>query len=275
MTIQEALHKAIVDLRTTESSSATLDAEVLLSHVLRISKEKLLASQGLTITPLQRKKYFALVAKRKADWPIAYLTNQKEFYGLNFFITQDVLIPRPETETLIDAVLTSADRVQPVTIVDVGTGSGCIAISLARYLPKALITATDISAQALAVAKKNARQHKLLKRIKFVPGNLLSPAIKTSFDIIVANLPYLTPDQIKNVPHEPTQALLGGKLGLEVVDKLLEQASAHLNRSGKIFLEIDPRQTEALTYIVDQTLPKMKTRFEKDLQGRYRVAVIE
>lgn len=275
MKIQDTLNKAIVDLRTTKSSSATLDAEVLLSHILHISKEKLLVSQDLSITPLQRNTYFKLIAKRKMGWPIAYLINHKEFYGLNFFITKDILIPRPATETLVDAILKSADRKQPITIIDVGTGSGCIAISLARYLPKALITATDISAKALVVAKKNARQHTLHKRIKFLNGNLLSPTKTTSYDIIAANLPYLTPDQLENVPHEPTQALLGGRLGLEVIDKLLEQASAHLNSSGKIFLEIDPRQTEALTYIADQAVPKKKVRFEKDLQGHYRVAVIE
>ena len=293
MTIQKSLISAVKKLRTKNIPSAHLDAEVLLSFVLKKPKGYLLANQEKKLTLPQSKKFNQLISKRLKKIPIAYLIHQKEFYGLDFFIDKNVMIPRPETELLVEEVIKySRHQSRPaverkfirsvprLTIADIGTGSGCIAVTLARYLPDTKIYATDISKKALIVAKKNAKKYKVLKRIKFLKGDLLKPLSRLrslnhhKVDIIVANLPYLTQDELRKVYHEPQKALDGGKLGIEYIDKLLTQAPKILNSEGKIFLEISPTQAKTVDYIVEQQMPEKKVEFKKDLAGRLRVAII-
>lgn len=288
MNIQQALISSIKKLRASASPSAHLDAEVLLSYILKKPRGYLLAHQEQKLTATQTKKFKSLISRRQKGIPIPYLTNHQEFYSLDFFVDQRVMIPRPETELLIEEVVKHARLIyhklyaishKPIIIADIGTGSGCIAVTLVKYLPNVKIYATDISEKALAVAKINAKKHKVLKRIKFLKGDLLSPlgrlrSLDRNIDILVANLPYLTRDELANVPHEPKQALYGGKLGLEIVERLLIQAPKYLKPEGKIFLEISPTQTKALEYIVEQQLPGRKVEFKKDLAGRDRVAVV-
>jgi len=288
MIIQQTLISGIKKLRSKNKPSAHLDAEVILSYVLKKPRGYLLANQEKKITSSQLKKFNILISRRQKGTPIPYLTNHQEFYGLDFFVNKKVTIPRPETELLIEEVVKYARLIyhklyaishKPIIIAEIGTGSGCIAVTLAKYLPEAKIYATDISAKALAVAKINAKKHKVLKRIKFLKGDLLSSLgrLRSSdrkIDILVANLPYLTQNELANVPHEPKQALYGGKLGLEIIERLLMQAPKYLKPEGKIFLEISPTQTKALEYIVEQQLPGRKPEFKKDLAGRDRVAVV-
>ncbi len=279
MTIQKALLSAVKKLNKQDQTSAHLDAEVLLAFVTKKPKTYLLSNIEKNLTPSQVKKFNTLISKRQRGTPVAYLTNHKEFYGLDFYITKDVLIPRPETEVLVEAVIKTArqlhkDTNEPVTIADIGTGSGSIAVTLAKYLLFSKLIATDISEKAILIAKRNAKHHKVLKRITFKKGDLLKPLKKFKPNIIVANLPYLTKDELVNVRHEPKQALYGGKMGLVLIKKLLSQIQKILARKGIILLEISPAQVKAVDYFVEQHLPEKKLSFIKDLSGRERVVKI-
>jgi len=279
MTIQKALLSAVNKLKNQNQTSAHLDAEVLLAFVTKKPKTYLLSNIEKQLTVSQVKKFNSLISKRRSGTPVAYLTNHKEFYGLDFYITRNVLIPRPETETLVETAIKAArqlhkDTNEPVTLADIGTGSGNIAVTLAKYIPFSKLIATDISEKAIEVAKKNARHHKVLKRITFKRGDLLKPLQKFKPNIIVANLPYLTKNELVNVRHEPKQTLYGGKMGLVLIQKLLSQTPKILAQKGIILLEISPAQVKAVDYFVEQHLPEKKTSFIKDLAGRERVVKI-
>ena len=252
-----------------------------MSFVLNKPKAWLLTNGHKKLSPLQQKKFNNLINRRRNDVPIAYLTGHKEFYGLDFIINKNVLIPRPETELLIEETIKIvrqlATRNKPIAIGDIGTGSGCIAVTLAKYLPAVKIMASDISKGALQTAQKNARQHQVLKKIRFMAGDMLRPFIskKIKCDIIAANLPYLTYDELKNVKYEPKTALSGGKMGIESIERLLMQSTEVLNENGIILLEISPTQTKMIDFIVEQQLPNKKVMFIKDLSGRDRVVKIK
>ncbi len=257
--LAELLLKARLDPRESRD---------LLAFVLQKSTAYLVAHPETQLSPTQQKTFRALAAKRRRGVPFAYLTGRQGFYGLDFFVSNAVLIPRPETEQLIDWTLANIDRKNPTTIVDVGTGSGCIAVTLAKYLPAANIIASDVSDKALTVTKKNARLHKVSNRITFRRGSLLS-VLKPSEqpDIVVANLPYLTKPQLKNVPHEPKLALHGGTRGLELIEKLIQQlAERGISRA---ILEIDPQQERWLTATAYR-LKNYQYEILKDLSGRAR-----
>lgn len=275
MTIQQALNRAIVSLRKHESVSAVLDAEVLLAHVLKTGREHLLANPTRRITPAQYFAFAQRIKKCSRGWPVAYLTGHKEFYGLDFAVTPDVLIPRPETELLVDEVLQAVKRTGNETILDMGTGSGCIAITLAKYLPQASITAVDVSLKALLVAKKNARRHKLSRKITFIWSDIFLKLEDKQFDIIVANLPYLTADQTRKVQREPRVALHGGKMGGEIIDKFVQTVANHLTLSGKIFFEIDPGQKELVAMMMERYLPGWASAYANDLAGFVRVVSVK
>ena len=239
--VSQALQCGFATLKKI-SNSPFLDAEVLLSHVLKKDRTFLFTYPEKKLTSAQERKIKSLVVRRKKHEPIAYIIGHKEFYGLNFFVNHDVLIPRPETEKLIEQVISFSNN-KNIKICEMGTGSGCIAIALARNLPKAQILATDISRSALKIAKINAKRHKVLKQIQFIHSDLFSkipPRIR--FNIIIANLPYLSQKQYENTQpeiknFEPRLALVGGKTGMEIYKKLLQQTKNHLKKGGKVFLE--------------------------------------
>ncbi|XOU95024.1 MAG: peptide chain release factor N(5)-glutamine methyltransferase [Candidatus Kerfeldbacteria bacterium] len=282
MNIQQALLSATKKINRKQPTSAHLDAEILLSFVTNKPKTYLHSHLEKNITNAQKNKYNNLVNKRKNGSPIAYLINNRDFYSLSFYINKNVLIPRPETETLVEEVIKQARHLKQsigkndtITIVDIGTGSGCISVTLAKYLPYAKIIATDISQKALDVAKRNAKLHKVLNRITFKKGNLLKAVTKqTPPDIIVSNLPYLTKKELSNVPKEPKLALYGGKLGLEIIDELFIQIS-ELEKQPIILLEIAPHQFKAIDYFAEQKLNKKISHPVKDLAGRDRIAIIK
>ena len=282
MDIQKALLSAKQKIDKHNPSESQLDAEVLLAYVMKKPKSYLMANLDKKLTPAQSVKFKKMVEKRKKGTPVAYLTKHREFYGLEFYVDENVLIPRPDTEILIEEVIKKArflnqsmDKNETLTIVDIGTGSGCIAITLAKYLPYAKIIATDISEPALKVAQKNARTHKVLKKINFRKGNLLKPVSKKEdIDIIVANLPYLNKKELVNVPKEPKLALYGGKMGLELLDELFIQLT-ELEKTPTIILEIAPQQFKAIDYFAEQKLNKKMHEPVKDLAGRDRVAIVE
>lgn len=280
MTIQQAMLSAITKLQTLKDASPHLDAEVLLSFTMKKQKTFILTNPDKKLSAIQQKKFNGLIARRKNGIPVAYLIGQKEFYGMNFFINSNVLVPRPDTETLIESAIHAVRQQTPdkkTVIADIGTGSGCIAITLAKYLPQVKIIATDISPQAIDIAKKNARRQKVYNKIRFIEGDLLHPLIlkKIKCDIMVANLPYLTSTELKNVRHEPKAALYGGKMGVELIERLLIQSSAILNPGSIILLEISPTQVKLVDFIIEQQLSGKKVSFIKDLNGRDRVVKIE
>lgn len=224
------------------SQIATIEAEIILANTLSKDRSFLHAHPDLVLSNQIEKSFKSKCKRRSAHEPLDYILGFREFYGLKFYVDQNVLIPRPETEDLVDQVVKYAKDKQ-VTICDVGTGSGCIAISLAKNLPNASIYATDIEPKALSIAKRNAKLHNVGLRIKFLPGSLLLP-LKKKVDIIVANLPYVKTEKINTLAPkikdwEPRKALDGGRDGMKIYRQLFQAASRKLAPNGKIFYEFD------------------------------------
>ncbi|NQV12892.1 MAG: peptide chain release factor N(5)-glutamine methyltransferase [Parcubacteria group bacterium] len=279
MIIKKARQNASKNLQAT-SDSPTLDAEVLLCLVLGISKEKLYGRLEQNLTAEQQKKYWQLVTRREKHEPIAYITKHKEFYGLDFYVDERVLIPRPDTEVLVETVIEEyGDVAKSKTIADIGTGSGCIAVALAKNLPQAKIYAVDISPEALAVAKINIKKHEVQGQIELKQGNLFEP-LPEKVDTVVSNPPYLAQErtnEIKSdvIDHEPHQALFAGSDGLKYYQELLAQAQNHLRPSGLITLEIDPLVVEDVTQLAQKYFPPNTPQIKKDLAGKERVLIIK
>ncbi len=289
MTIKTALDWANQKLQKTSVSSA-LDAEVLLSFVLDKTKGYIYANLQKTLAKFQVSSFKKFIRKRARYWPIAYLTGHKEFFGLDFIVTRNVLIPRPETELLVELALEilKARSYHLKGVIDLGTGSGNIIISLAVILSGAKnlnFYAIDSSQKALKIAHKNARRHGVLKKIKFLRGNLLSRffenwKLEIGNFLIIANLPYLTPSQYSGYPdlkHEPRQALVGGKDGLKYFRNLFKQLQKFyiLNFEFCILLEHSPTQKPALAKLAKKYFPGAKITFHKDLAGRWRAVKIQ
>ena len=228
ISIQQALNSASKKFKKNKIKSAHLDAEILLSFILKKDKAFLYQRPDHKLTPNQLSHFQRLIVRRAKGEPIAYLTQHKEFYGLYFMVNKHVLIPRPETELLVSQVLKNKKIKR---LAEIGTGCGCIAISLAKNNPDLKIYATEISASALDVAKKNSFFHKTNKKIIFKKGNLLQPLKGLEFDAIVANLPYLKKNYHKSkrtaenigLDYEPPGALYAGPTGLELYQNLFQQ----------------------------------------------------
>jgi release factor glutamine methyltransferase len=254
---------------------ARRDAELLLLHQLGIGKAQLLANPTRELTGPEEAAYWQAIHRRTTAEPIQYITTQQEFYGLTLHVTPAVLIPRPETEHLVEAVLERLPRNEPLTILDIGTGSGAIAIALATHLPQARITATDISSEALAIAHRNAQTHHVADRIHLLQSDLLAALLTHPFDAIVSNPPYI-PDhetlhpQVRN--HEPPTALFAGPQGLNIYRRLIPQADAALKPQGLLALEIGHGQREAIaTLLADWH----NITFIADLQQIPRIALAQ
>lgn len=261
-----------------------LDLELIIAHEIGKAREFVLAHPEYNLTKKQELKTKNLLMRRKRGEPLAYILGQKEFYGLNFRVNKAVLVPRPETEMLVEEVL--GLQLKNHTIIDIGTGSGNIIISIAKNIKeKNNFYAVDTSLKALTVARQNSKAHGTGKKIKFLKGDLLKPLlnkISGNSSIIIANLPYLsskiynsTSRDIKN--FEPKSALLSGTDGLNHYRKLLQQIKK-LTTNYKLkttnFLEISPEQKPALQNLVKSVLPNAKLKFIRDLAGKWRVCKI-
>jgi release factor glutamine methyltransferase len=282
VTGQEALRRGVIALRAHGIEDAELEAEVLLRHVLQLDRAYLFLRLPDVIDAAQREEYERLIARRLAHTPTAYLTERREFYSMSFAVGPGVLIPRPETEHVVEAVLEAGRALlaqrDRVTLVDVGTGSGAIALAIAKRLPALRVLATDISLAALAIAGVNAKRLRLAGRVTLLQGDLLQP-ISEPVDIVVANLPYIPtqvwatlPSEIRD--HEPRQALDGGEDGLRVIDRLLIQSPAHVTPGGAVILEMQYDQASALSALVETRLPGASIEVRRDLAGHDRVAVV-
>ena len=272
--VSKALHRAALHLRSA-TDTPLLEAEVLLGHVMGLSRTALLAHPERPVTPDQESRFTELTARRAAHYPLPYLTGRVEFYGLDLSVTPEVLIPRPETELLVDMALAR----QPASVVDVGTGSGCVAIALAVHLPRSLIYAIDISAAALAVARRNAERHGVAGRVQLMAADLLAPRPRL-VDLIVSNPPYVAADewatlQVSVRDFEPRLGLDGGPDGLTVIQRLLSEAPAVLRPGGVMLVEIGASQGDAVSYLAETAFPEARISIHSDLAGRNRVLEVE
>ncbi len=282
MTIQDALLDAIRALGATLRGAyheARLQAELLLAHALGVSRAGALARLDDVMSPDIAARYAANVARRAQHEPLAYILGHQEFCGLDFVVDRRVLIPRHETETLVELALNRARKIASPVIVDVGTGSGAIALTLAHRLPHARIIAIDVSLDALAVARMNAARLNLHTRVEFLEGDLLAPFIG-SFDILIANLPYIPSQRFDQLPREvrafePRLALDGGADGLDVMRRLLAQIESHAARGAVVLLEISEEQGDAAIQLARAILPDATIGLHRDLEGLDRVVEIE
>jgi release factor glutamine methyltransferase len=278
MTLRQAITDAANQLAADEHIRATSarDAELLLLHLLQISRANLFAYSERELPADQQTAYQSLVERRLQHEPIQYITRQQEFYGLNFHVTPAVLIPRPETEHLVEAVLKLLPSNHSLKIADIGTGSGAIAIALAAHLPQAEIIALDISLDALAVASTNARENNVADRIRFLQSDLLSAINEEEeFDAIVSNPPYIPEidrdslhPQVRD--HEPVTALFAGETGLDIYRCLIPQSYKALKQNGLLALEIGYGQQGPLTELLAGW---QNISFIEDLQQIPRVAL--
>jgi release factor glutamine methyltransferase len=258
------------------SSAPRRDAELLLRHALRKDRAWLLAHPEIVLTETQAAEYTALLARRAQHEPIQYIFGEQEFFGLRFRVTPAVLIPRPETEHLVEAVLARVPRDRAVRIADVGTGSGAIAVALASALPHAQIDALDISEAALAIAGLNAQANGVSERVHFHRSDLLESVRQRRFDAIVSNPPYVaTTDTLEPQVQdwEPHAALFAGADGLDIYRGMLPPAQVLLREGGLLALELGAGQEEPLRALFSEVGGFTDLMFLPDLQGIPRVAL--
>ncbi len=278
MTLRQALTLATQQLAASEHlrANAHRDAELLLLHTLQIPRTTLLAYPNRDLSLAEESLYESLLQRRLKNEPIQYITGQQEFYGLAFKVTAAVLIPRPETEHLVESVLHRLPQNQPLRIADIGTGSGAIAIALAVHLPQAQITALDLSPEALKIAQANAETNNVANRITFLQSDLLAAvANEAPYDAIVSNPPYIPQTDSPTLhpevrDHEPHTALFAGTEGLDIYRRLIPQAHALLKPNGLLALEIGHGQREALAVLLHDW---HNVNFVDDLQHIPRVAL--
>ena len=281
ITVKDALTEASLRLTKAGCDTPSLDAELLLAHSLTKDRTWLHTYPKKTVVPDQLSVFLDLVRRREQREPVAYLIGHKEFFGLQFQVNQHVLIPRPETELLVETAFQIFDSNSKIDIVDVGTGSGCIAVALARHLPRARLLAIDVSSQALYLGQQNARRHHLADRITFLSGAVLEP-LAGSVDLIVSNPPYVSHLELaagsispEVSRYEPRFALDGGNDGLDVIRQLLPQAKEKLNAGGVLLIEIGSTQGQAVRQLAKNHFPQAGIEIKKDLAGLDRLLVVK
>lgn len=271
LTLTTALNHGATQL--AHLPTARRDAELLLLRATGRDRAFLLTHPDIELTPEQQSTYEQWLTRRAQHEPIQYITGEQEFYGLMLRVTPDVLIPRPETEHLVEALLNRVPHDVPLRIADVGTGSGAIAIALAYNLPHASVRALDISASALAIARENAARHEVADRIRFLESDLLAAVTGETFDAIVSNPPYVAESEVLEPQvrdFEPRSALYAGNSGLDIYQRLIPQAWESLKPDGWLLMEIGHGQRDALAKLLEHWT---SVEFVSDLQGIPRVAI--
>lgn len=276
--IKSAISEGAETLAATGVNESRSDAALLLMHVLQCDRAFLIAHPERILLADQLERFRSLVSRRAQGEPLQYITSHQEFFKLDFELTPDVLIPRPETELIVEVGLELLKHEPAPALADIGTGSGCIAISLLYELPNARAVAVDLSPTALAVATKNAERHQVINRLRLVKSDLFSAIdSKECFDVIVSNPPYVPVDELtdlqREVRHEPQDALDGGADGLAVIRRLLNDAPKFLRSGGYLIFEIGIDQADAIKQIVEQTAWEL-VEIRKDLQGIPRTVVL-
>ena len=280
MRIRESLVRNAGQLSECHIPDPYLEAEVLMRHALGLERAELFATYEEVLAPHQEHEACQLLRRRLEGEALAYILGHREFYGLDLYVNPHVLIPRQETELLVDKALEVA-RGRPgqdLRVADVGTGSGAIAIAIARHLDQVTVYATDVSPQCLHVADVNRRRHGVSEIVQLREGDLLE-ALDGPVDIIVCNPPYIRSDEMAGlapeIKWEPALALDGGDEGLDVTRRLLCQAPAFLRPAGSILVEIDPVNIERVSRIAGDTFPEARVSSARDLLGFHRVVIVE
>lgn len=278
--IREVLQQTHRVLEEPGIPDARLEAEVMVINVMRMPRQDIFSHQEDEVSPQQERDLAQIVERRLNREPLAYILGYKEFYGINLLVNPNVLVPRPETETMVEHALFMSlmgMETSELVVADVGTGTGAIAINLAIHLPAARIYAVDVADPVLDVASYNIRAHNVADRITLLQGDLLEP-LPEPVDLIVANLPYIPTGRIPTlqpeVQWEPKAALDGGTDGLDLIARLLSQAPAKLKKHGVILLELDPEQVPAAEELARQHLPEATTSVERDLAELDRILVV-
>jgi release factor glutamine methyltransferase len=282
MTIRKALETGIEKLKKTENEDAALDVCVLLCTILEKDKAYIYAHPESKLSEENESKFLDAINARCDGMPVAYITGGKEFMSLPFEVSPGVLIPRPETELLAETVISYISKKQankkidsaPLKVLDIGTGSGCVAVSIARFCSGCSVTATDISPEAEEITKRNAITNKVDNRIEVINSDLFSNLFGRKFDIIVSNPPYICRDDLFKLKRdvigfEPRIALDGGREGLEIIKKIITEAPLHLNSGGLLAIEIGIGQQKQTLEIMGEYFSNIW--MQKDLSGIPRV----
>ena len=272
-TVREALLSATAKLHSL--ATARRDAELLLMRVVGRDRAWMMTHADAELTTEQISRFEKWVARRARQEPVQYIVGETEFYGLTLRVTSAVLIPRPETEHLVEAVLARVGRDAAVRICDVGTGSGAIAVALAHALPLARVMAVDLSAAALDVARENAERHGVAERVRLVESDLLHAVRGERFDVVVSNPPYVAEGEVLEAQvreYEPREALFAGPTGMEIYPRLIPEAWEVLAPGGWLLMEIGHGQREALAELL---MGWDGVEFVADLQGIPRVAIAQ
>lgn len=275
-TVRRIIDWTTAHLKKHGSETPRLDTEILLAHARGCRRIELYTRFDDVLTESERATMRDLVRRRAQSEPVAYLVGHREFFGLDFRVTPAVLIPRPDTETLVVELLDVAKSVPSPRILDVGTGSGCIAVAAAVNNVAAQVTATDSSEAALSIARENAESHRVLDRIRFLSGDLFGPVGSDRFDVVASNPPYIADHEKETLQndvrkYEPHTALFAGPSGLEILFRLVEQAPSHLVPGGALMVEISPEQASAVVERMESSGAYSGIRVVKDLPGQARV----
>ncbi len=279
VSIDSAIAEAAMILKGPGVDQPQREASLLLAHLLGRDRAFLIAHRDETLSPAQNEAFGLLVARRAAGEPLQYITGHQEFYKLDFSVTTDVLIPRPETELIVEAALESLGNHETPYFADIGTGSGCIAISLLHELPHARAIATDISGPALETARRNAEHHRVTDRLRLVKSDGFA-AIEPNetFDLIVSNPPYVSDEEMEHlqreVRREPARALAGGADGFNMIRRLLNDAPRFLRTGGHFIFEIGFGQGEAIKELIDQKIWEL-IEVKSDLANIPRAVILQ
>ncbi len=278
-TIRDALQSARIRLNPM-SDSASLDAQVMLGAVLGVERAYLLAHPEHVLSSEQEQRYATLIDRLAAGEPLAYLLGRRAFYDREFIVSPGVLIPRPETELLLEQALAFVRQHPNSTVVDVGTGSGVLAVTLAALCPDALVYATDISPDALDIARQNAQLHNVETQVTFLEGSVLQPLLerRIKVDVVMANLPYIASSELATLEvsrYEPHLALDGGPDGLDLIRVLFGQIPDVCNPGALVLLEIGATQGKAVSDVVQRLLSPRYVEVLKDYAGLDRIVAVQ
>ena len=268
------------ELDSSNISDSDIESEVIIRKVLGLDRNNFFATLDNPISMRKTSQIKKNLQQRISGIPLSYITKNREFFGIDFFVNENVLIPRQESELLVEKVISFCKKQKKTkfTIADIGTGSGALAISIAKNLSNVNLIAIDISDKALQIAKKNAKSINVSRKISFLRSNLLEN-LKTPVDVIVANLPYISTGEMHTlsleVKKEPTIALLGGEDGTDLIAKLIRQSPQYLKKNGKLILEISPSQKNIVFSLIKENFPKSNPKVHEDYAKIERAISIE